>query len=162
MKTATFPKLRKLCSLTLLQPGAVVGTSTVTTYVESTSGIAAGGRTGLTSTVTGLCFALALFLSPIVGLVPSAATAPILIIVGVMMCGSLKDIDWADIDVAIPCFLTVAGMPFFYSITDGLAFGFIAYHQTEFALVFMYFVRALSLADAAADAAVFISYNFKF
>ena len=66
-------------------------------------------------------------MSPIVGLVPSAATAPILIIVGVMMCGSLKDIDWADIETAIPCFLTVDGMPFFYSITDGLAFGFISY-----------------------------------
>ena len=65
--------------------------------------------------------------SPVVGLVPSAATAPILIVVGVMMCASLKDIDWSDIEVAIPCFLTVVGMPFFYSITDGLALGFIAY-----------------------------------
>ena len=107
--------------------GAVVGTSTVTTYVESTAGISAGGRTGMTSMVTGICFALALFLSPIVGLVPGAATAPILIVVGVMMCSGLKDIDWADLETAIPCFLTVAGMPFFYSITDGLAFGFIAY-----------------------------------
>ena len=107
--------------------GAVFGTSTVTTYVESTAGISAGGRTGITSLVTGICFALGLFLSPIVGLVPSAATAPILIIVGVMMCSSLKDIDWADLECAIPAFLTIVGMPYFYSITDGLAIGFISY-----------------------------------
>lgn len=113
--------------------GAVIGTSTVTTYVESTAGISAGGKTGLTSIVTGICFALALFLSPVVGLVPSAATAPILIVVGVMMCSGLKDIDWADIETAIPCFLTVACMAFFYSITDGLAFGFIAYVAVKLA-----------------------------
>ena len=107
--------------------GAVFGTSTVTTYVESTSGIAAGGRTGLTSTVTGICFALALFASPIVGLVPTAATSAVLIIVGIMMCSSLKDIDWGDLDIAVPCFFTVVGMPFFWSITDGLSFGFITY-----------------------------------
>ena len=123
------PKIEKamLADAIATSTGAVLGTSTVTTYVESTAGISAGGKTGLTSTVTGLCFLLALFLSPIVGLVPSAATAPILIVVGVMMCGSLKDIKWDDIEVAIPCFLTVACMPFFYSITDGLAFGFISY-----------------------------------
>lgn len=123
------PKIEKamLADAIATSTGAVVGTSTVTTYVESTAGISAGGKTGLTSMVTGICFVLSLFLSPIVGLVPSAATAPVLIIVGVMMCGSLKDIDWSDIEVAIPCFLTVVGMPFFYSITDGLAFGFIAY-----------------------------------
>ncbi len=107
--------------------GAVFGTSTVTTYVESTSGIAAGGRTGLTSTVTGLCFAFALVLSPLLGFVPTSATAPVLIIVGIMMCSALKDIDWADLEIAFPCFFTVVGMPFFYSITDGIAFGFISY-----------------------------------
>ena len=128
-KDGNLPKIEKamLADALATSAGAVVGTSTVTTYVESTSGIAVGGRTGLTSTVTGLCFALALFLSPVIGLVPTAATAPLLIIVGVMMCSSLKEIDWADIEVAIPCFLTVVGMPFFYSITDGIAFGFIAH-----------------------------------
>lgn len=128
-KDGNLPKIEKamLADAIATSAGAVVGTSTVTTYVESTSGIAVGGRTGLTSTVTGLCFALALFLSPVIGLVPTAATAPLLIIVGVMMCSSLKEIDWADIEVAIPCFLTVVGMPFFYSITDGIAFGFIAH-----------------------------------
>lgn len=107
--------------------GAVMGTSTVTTFVESTAGIAAGGRTGLTSLVTGLCFALSVFASPILGFVPAAATAPVLITVGVMMAGSLKDIEWKDLDTAIPCFLTVIGMPLFYSITDGIAFGFISF-----------------------------------
>ena len=75
----------------------------------------------------GACFALALFASPLVGLVPTAATAPILIIVGIMMCSALKDIDWGDMDVAFPCFFTLVGMPFFWSITDGIAFGFISY-----------------------------------
>ena len=128
-ENGNLPKIEKamLADAIATSVGAVVGTSTVTTYVESTAGISAGGRTGLTSMVTGICFALSLFLSPIVGLVPSSATAPILIIVGVMMCGSLKEIDWADLETAIPCFLTVVGMPFFYSITDGLAFGFISY-----------------------------------
>ncbi len=107
--------------------GAIFGTSTVTTFVESTSGIAAGGRTGLTSTVTGICFALSLFLTPATGLVPLAATSCVLIIVGIMMSSSLKDIDWADLEIAFPCFFTIVGMPFFWSITDGLAFGFISY-----------------------------------
>ena len=77
--------------------------------------------------VTGLCFALSMFLTPIVGFVPRCATTPVLIIVGIMMCSSLKDIDWGDLEVAVPCFFTVVGMPFFYSITDGMAFGFLSY-----------------------------------
>lgn len=123
------PKIERamLADAVATSAGAVLGTSTVTTYVESTSGISAGGKTGLTSTVTGFCFVLAMFLSPLLGLVPSAATAPALIAVGVMMVGSLKDIDWKDLSIAIPSFLTVAGMPFFYSITDGLGIGFISY-----------------------------------
>ena len=107
--------------------GAVFGTSTVSTYIESTAGIAVGGRTGLTSMVTGLCFVLSMFLTPIVGFIPRCATTPVLIIVGIMMCSSLKDIDWGDLETAFPCFFTVVGMPFFYSITDGMAFGFISY-----------------------------------
>ncbi len=128
-ENGNLPKIERamLADALATSAGAVFGTSTVTTYVESTAGIAAGGRTGLTSTVTGICFALSLFLSPIVGLVPTAATAPVLIIVGIMMCSSLKDIDWADLEVAIPCFFVVVGMPFFWSITDGIAFGFIFY-----------------------------------
>lgn len=128
-ENGNLPKIERamLADAIATSAGAVFGTSTVTTYVESTAGIAAGGRTGLTSTVTGICFALSLFLSPLVGLVPTSATAPVLIIVGIMMCSSLKDIDWADFEVAVPCFFTVVGMPFFWSITDGIAFGFIAY-----------------------------------
>lgn len=123
------PKIEKamLADALATTIGAVFGTSTVSTYVESTAGIAAGGRTGLTSTVTGLCFAFALVLSPLLGFVPTAATAPILIIVGIMMCSSLKDIEWDDLETAFPCFFTVVGMPFFYSITDGIAFGFISF-----------------------------------
>jgi AGZA family xanthine/uracil permease-like MFS transporter len=123
------PKIEKamLADAIATSAGAVVGTSTVTTYVESTSGIAAGCRTGLTSTVTGICFALALFISPVVGFVPTGATAPVLIIVGILMAASLKDIEWGNIEYAVPAFFTVVGMPFFYSITDGLAFGFISY-----------------------------------
>lgn len=113
--------------------GAVLGTPTVTTCVESSAGIAVGGRTGLTSIVTGLCFLISMFFSPVLGFVPTGATAPILIVVGVMMSGSLKDIDWEDIEVALPSFVTVLGMPVFYSITDGIAFGFITYFIVKLA-----------------------------
>ena len=107
--------------------GAALGTSTVTTYVESSSGIAEGGKTGLTSLTTGICFLLAIVAMPLLGFVPTGATAPILIIVGVMMCGALKEIDWADIEIAIPAFFTLVMMPFGYSIADGIAFGCISY-----------------------------------
>lgn len=107
--------------------GAIIGTSTVTTYVESSAGIAEGGKTGLTSVVTSVLFLLAIVLSPLLGLVPTGATAPILIIVGVMMMGAIKDIDWHDFTEAMPAFLTMAMMPFAYSIADGIASGFIFY-----------------------------------
>ena len=107
--------------------GAVMGTSTVTTYVESTAGVSEGGRTGLTSMVTGALFLLAMLFAPVVGLIPGAATAPVLIIVGVMMVASLKDIHWGDFSEALPCFVTVVMMPFAYSIADGIGLGFIFY-----------------------------------
>lgn len=123
------PKIEKamLADAIATTVGAIFGTSTVTTYVESTSGISAGGRTGLTSLTTSVCFLFALLLSPIIGFVPNAATAPVLIVVGVMMASALKDIDWNDISVSIPAFITVISMPLFYSITEGIAFGFISY-----------------------------------
>ena len=126
-KDGNLPRANKalLADAIATSAGAVLGTSTVTTYVESTSGIAAGGRTGLTSVVTAILFLVAVILSPVLGLVPSAATAPVLIIVGVMMMGSLKDIDWTDMETAIPAFMTLACMPFAYSIADGIAAGFI-------------------------------------
>ncbi|MGL5352951.1 MAG: NCS2 family permease [Clostridium sp.] len=111
--------------------GALLGTSNTTTYVESASGISEGGRTGLTSvTVAGL-FLLSLFISPIVLMVPAAATAPALIVVGVLMMESFSKIDWSAFEVAMPAFFVVTFMPFTYSISNGVAAGFIAYCITK-------------------------------
>ncbi|HPB66393.1 MAG TPA: NCS2 family permease, partial [Spirochaetales bacterium] len=107
--------------------GAALGTSTVTSYVESASGVAEGGRTGLTSLTTGILFGLALFLSPLFLLVPSAATAPALILVGLFMLSPVKDIDLSDFTEAIPAFLTIIMMPLAYSIAEGLVFGILSY-----------------------------------
>lgn len=107
--------------------GAIAGTSNVTTYVESAAGIGAGGRTGLTALVVAICFAVSSFFSPLLAIVPNAATAPILIIVGIMMLASLKNIHWDDMAKAIPAFFTSIFMGFAYSITHGIAAGFITY-----------------------------------
>lgn len=107
--------------------GAVCGTSTVTTYVESSSGVAAGGRTGLTSVFTAGMFFVAMFLSPLAALVPSCAYAAALIYVGILMVGSVKDIEWSDPAIALPSFLTLAMMPFTYNVSYGIAFGLIAH-----------------------------------
>ena len=107
--------------------GALMGTSTVTTFVESSTGISEGARTGLSSVVVGILFLLGCVLAPIAGIIPSAATAPALIIVGMFMIGNVAKIDWSDVEVALPCFLTIAMMPFAYSISDGIGFGFISY-----------------------------------
>lgn len=107
--------------------GACLGTSNVTTYVESASGVNVGGRTGMTAVVVGIMFILSIFLSPVVLAIPSVATAPALILVGVMMATALKNIDWDDMLIAIPSFLTVIMMPLSYSIATGLAIGFVTY-----------------------------------
>jgi adenine/guanine/hypoxanthine permease len=107
--------------------GSLAGTTTVTSYIESASGIAVGGRTGLTAVVTGLLFLLALFLAPLVGLVPAAATAPALILVGAMMMAPLSEVDWDSPLDALPAFLTVIMIPLTFSIANGLAFGITAY-----------------------------------
>lgn len=107
--------------------GAVFGTSNVTTYVESAAGIGAGGRTGLTSVVTGICFLLSVFLAPIIGIVPTQATAPVLILVGVMMMSSFREIQWGSLEEAIPAFFASVFMAFCYSISYGIAAGFITY-----------------------------------
>ena len=107
--------------------GAIMGTSTVTTYIESTAGISEGGKTGLTSMFTGALFLLALLFAPVVGLIPGAATAPALIIIGIMMASSLKEIEWGDFELAVPCFIVIIFMPFAYSIADGIGLGFISY-----------------------------------
>ncbi|MGL5355123.1 MAG: NCS2 family permease [Cetobacterium sp.] len=107
--------------------GSLLGTSTTTTFVESASGIAVGGRTGLTALTTAVLFAISLFFSPIIGIVPAFATAPALILVGVYMFKNLLDIDFHNIEVAIPCFLIIIMMPLTYSISIGISFGFISY-----------------------------------
>ena len=107
--------------------GAVAGTSNVTTYIESAAGIGAGGRTGLTALVVAVLFAISSFFSPLVSIVPSAATAPILIIVGIMMLSNLKGVDWEELSEAIPAFFTSIFMGFSYSITYGIAAGFLTY-----------------------------------
>ncbi len=107
--------------------GAVLGTSTITTFVESSSGIAEGGRTGLTSIVVGFLFLLSLFFSPIFLAIPSFATAPALIIVGFFMMQQVSKIDWSNMLTAIPSFICIFAMPFAYSISEGIAFGIISY-----------------------------------
>lgn len=107
--------------------GACLGTSTVTTYVESASGVAEGGRTGLTALSTGAMFAIALFFAPVFTMVPAAATAPALILVGLFMMSPILDIDLADFTEAIPAFLTIIIMPLTYSIAEGIVFGIISY-----------------------------------
>ena len=107
--------------------GAMCGTSTVTTFVESASGVAEGGRTGLTSMVAAILFALSLLLSPIFLAIPSFATAPALIIVGFLMLTSVTKIDFDDMTEAIPCFIAIIAMPFMYSISEGISMGVISY-----------------------------------
>lgn len=107
--------------------GAVLGTSTVTTFVESSSGVAAGGRTGFSSLVTAGMFLVALFLAPVAKLIPAVAYGAALVYVGILMIGCVKDIEWSDVSVAVPAFLTMAIMPFTYNISYGIAFGLISY-----------------------------------
>ncbi len=107
--------------------GAMLGTSTITAYVESAAGVAQGGRTGLTSVTTGVCFLLSLFLAPVVALIPGSATAAALIVVGVLMMQSVKEIDFQDMVLAIPSFLTITFMPFTYNIANGISFGIFSY-----------------------------------
>jgi AGZA family xanthine/uracil permease-like MFS transporter len=107
--------------------GAMAGVSTVTSYVESAAGVAVGGRTGLTSITVGILFLVAMVFAPLVQAIPSAATAPALILVGALMVGALTEVDWADPPIAIPAFLTVITIPLTYSIANGLAFGITSY-----------------------------------
>jgi adenine/guanine/hypoxanthine permease len=107
--------------------GSLTGTSTVVSYIESAAGVAAGGRTGVTAIVTGMLFVVALFLAPVVGAIPAAATAPALIIVGSLMVAAVSEIGWQDPEIAIPSFLILMSIPLTYSIANGLAFGFTAF-----------------------------------
>lgn len=107
--------------------GALFGTSTVTTYIESASGVSEGGRTGLTGLFVSVFFLLALFFKPLIGIIPAAATAPALIIVGTMMMKNVTKIDWEDFTELVPAFVTMIAMPLTYSISEGIALGFISY-----------------------------------
>jgi len=125
----TIPKLNRilLVDSVATMVGALAGTSTVTSYIESAAGVAAGGRTGLTSVTVGILFLLTLFVAPLVTRIPTAATAPALILVGALMVGSVAEIDWSDAKLAVPAFLTLVTIPLTYSIANGLAFGVTAY-----------------------------------
>ncbi len=107
--------------------GSLTGTSTVVSYIESAAGVAAGGRTGVTAIVTGALFVAALFVAPVVGAIPPAATAPALIVVGSLMVSAVSEIGWQDPEIAIPSFLIMMAIPLTYSIANGLAFGFTAF-----------------------------------
>jgi AGZA family xanthine/uracil permease-like MFS transporter len=107
--------------------GSLTGTSTVVSYIESAAGVTAGGRSGVTAIVTGLLFAAALFVAPLAGAIPTAATAPALIVVGSLMLATVAEIPWNEPEVAIPAFLTIMTIPLTFSIANGLAFGFTAF-----------------------------------
>ncbi|MDR3129528.1 MAG: NCS2 family permease [Tannerellaceae bacterium] len=128
-KAGNFPQMKGalLSDAIATSVGAVFGTSTVTTYVESTSGIAEGGRSGITAIVTGSLFLLSLFLAPIFLLVPSAATTGALIVVGVMMMAVIKDMDFSEVSESLPAFVTLLTMVLTYSIADGIGYGLIVY-----------------------------------
>ena len=113
--------------------GSLAGTSTVVSYIESAAGVVAGGRSGVTAIVTGVLFLLALLVAPVLGAVPSAATAPALILVGSLMMSHIAEIQWSDPATSIPAFLIIAGIPLTFSIANGLAFGFIAWTVLQIA-----------------------------
>lgn len=123
------PRLKRalFADSTAIVAGAVLGTSSTTPYIESASGVSAGGRTGLTAVVVGVLMLACLWFSPLAKAVPAFATAPALLYIGVQMMRSALEIDWGDITEAAPAFMTIAFMPFTYSIADGIAMGFISY-----------------------------------
>ncbi|HQR90045.1 MAG: guanine permease [Caulobacter sp. 32-67-35] len=125
----TIPRLNRILTADSVATiaGSVAGTSTVVSYIESASGVQAGGRTGLTAVIVGLLFLATLFFAPLVQAIPTAATAPALILVGAMMIGALAEVEWDDPGVAIPAFLTLVTIPLTFSIANGLAFGITSY-----------------------------------
>jgi len=140
--------------------GAVLGTSTITVFVESAAGVAAGGRTGLTAVVCGVLFLLALFFTPLVSLIPDAATCPALIIVGCLMMEGVRHIDFTDFTEAMPAFMTIVMMPFTYSIANGISFGLVLYpllklitgrhkevHWIVYVLAILVIIRLVFLAE---------------
>jgi AGZA family xanthine/uracil permease-like MFS transporter len=154
-KTHQIPRVNRilLSDATATIVGSLTGTSTVVSYIESAAGVAAGGRSGVTAIVTGLLFVVALFVAPVVGAIPAAATAPALIIVGSLMVGVVAEIEWQNPEVAVPAFLTMMAIPLTFSIANGLAFGFTAYTLMKIARGkfrevnwFVYLLTALFIA----------------
>ncbi|WP_373193311.1 NCS2 family permease [Enterococcus sp. RIT-PI-f] len=135
MKDNKMPRVGKALASdsTAMLAGSLLGTSPVGAYVESSAGIAVGGRSGLTAVTTGIFFLFGLFFSPLLSVVTSQVTAPALIVVGVLMAQSLREIKWHEMEIAIPAFLILLGMPLTYSISDGIALGFIFYPITMLA-----------------------------
>lgn len=128
-KQGRFPRMKQALFVdsTAAMVGSLMGTSAVSTYIESGSGVSVGGRTGLTAVVIGVLFLLTIFFSPLASVVPAYATAGALVFVGILMASSLIEVKWDDLTEATPAFITTAMMPFTYSITEGIAFGFISY-----------------------------------
>ena len=128
-KQGRFPRMKQALFVdsTAAMAGSLMGTSAVSTYIESGSGVSVGGRTGLTAVVIGVLFLLTIFFSPLASVVPAYATAGALVFVGILMASSLIEVKWDDLTEATPAFITTAMMPFTYSITEGIAFGFISY-----------------------------------
>ena len=128
-KQGRFPRMKQALFVdsTAAMAGSLMGTSAVSTYIESGSGVSVGGRTGLTAVVVGVLFLLTIFFSPLASVVPAYATAGALVFVGIFMASSLIEVKWDDLTEATPAFITTAMMPFTYSITEGIAFGFISY-----------------------------------
>ena len=134
-KNGKIPRIGRafLADSTAMVEGAVFGTAPLGTSVESSAGIAMGGRTGLTAIFVGIFFIISMIFSPLLSVISTTVTAPALIIVGVLMASNLRKIDWDKFEIAFPAFLTVVGMPLTYSISDGLALGLIAYPITMIA-----------------------------
>ncbi|MBA2876889.1 NCS2 family permease [Thermaerobacillus caldiproteolyticus] len=132
LKDNKLPRAGKalLVDATAVMVGAIFGTSTTTSYIESSAGVAAGGRSGFSAVVTGILFLLALFFSPLLGVITAPVTAPALIIVGALMASSIGEIDWKKFEIAVPAFFTLITMPLSYSIATGIAVGFIFYPLT--------------------------------
>ena len=124
-----FPKMKQALYVDSASAvvGSYIGTSAISTYIESGAGVSVGGRTGMTAVVVGLLFLLTIFFSPLAGMVPAYATAGALVYVGILMASSLIKVQWDDLTEATPAFITAAMMPFTYSITEGIAFGFVSY-----------------------------------
>jgi len=152
------PGLRRLLAVDSLSAaiGGFFGASSVTSYVESAAGVAEGARTGLHTVVVGLLFATALFLTPVFSIVPPAATAPALIVVGFLMCQQIARIDFEDLEVALPAFVLLATIPFTYSISHGIGYGFITFVVIKVVSAKGRSVHPLMYAAAAGFAGYFV------